>query len=107
MMSEYLSLAGALLAGVAFGGLFFAGLLWTVRRSASAKQPAVWMFGSLILRTGGVLIAFYVVGREDWRRWAACLAGFILARTCVVVLVQAREREFPPVSYTHLTLPDE
>jgi F1F0 ATPase subunit 2 len=95
MMIEYLGLTGALLAGIAVGGLFFAGLLWTVRKSASVKQPAVWLFGSLILRTGGVLTAFYVIGKEDWRRWVACLAGFVLARTCVVLLVRPERRITP------------
>ena len=49
-MNEVLLLALALSAGVLLGGIFFGGLWWTVRKGVSSTQPALWFFGSLLLR---------------------------------------------------------
>ena len=49
-MNEVLTLALALLAGVALGAVFFGGLWWTVRKGVSSKHPALWFLGSLLLR---------------------------------------------------------
>lgn len=70
----------ALLAGMALGVFFFAGLWWTVRKGLVAANPALWFLGSFLLRTGVVLAGFYAVGANDWRRLLAALAGFVLAR---------------------------
>ena len=45
-MNEPLSLVLALITGVVLGAIFFGGLWWTVRKCVSAKQPALWFFGS-------------------------------------------------------------
>ena len=51
------------------GAFFFGGLWWTVRRAISSDQPALWFFGSLLLRMGITLVGFYFVGQEHWERW--------------------------------------
>ena len=71
------------LAGVALAALFFGGLWWTVRLGTSARNPAVWFLGSLLLRMGVVLAGFYLVGGRHWDRLAACLVGFVMARLIV------------------------
>jgi F1F0 ATPase subunit 2 len=93
MMTDTLGLVSAALAGLGLGAMFFGGLWWTVQRTLSAKQPGVWMFGSLTLRVVGVLAGFYAVGRDDWRRWVACLAAFVLVRIVAMRLVARNTRD--------------
>ena len=87
-MSEFLSLAPALAAGLLFGLFFFGGLWWTVVRGVSSQQPAFWCFGSMLLRMSVTLEGFYLVGRENWERWLLCLLGFVLARLVVNWLIR-------------------
>ncbi|MGK0186298.1 MAG: F1F0 ATPase subunit 2 [Verrucomicrobiales bacterium] len=82
-----LTLSGA--AGVVLGAIFFGGLWWTVRRGVTSPRPVAWFFGSLVLRMSVVIAGFYFVGVGDWRRMAACLVGFILARIAVTRLTSA------------------
>lgn len=83
-MSEVLLGAVALLAGLLIGIVFFGGLWWTVRHSVVSAWPAVWFFGSLVLRTAFALGGFYWVSRAaDWRYLVVCLVGFIGARFLV------------------------
>ena len=88
MMHETLRLAPAMVTGVLLGVMFFGGLWWTIRKSVSFKQPALWFLGSLLLRTSLVLAGFYFVGRGHWERLVACLLGFILARFIVMRLTR-------------------
>ena len=83
-MTDFLIMAPAWMAGVGLGAIFFGGLLWTVRKGVSSKQPALWFFGSLLLRTGITLAGFYLVGRGHWERLLVCLLGFIVARLIVM-----------------------
>ena len=82
-MSDAVNLVSAALAGVALGAMFFGGLLWSVRKSLTTRNPAAWLFASLMLRMGLVLVGFYVVARGNGSRWAACVVGFVLARLVV------------------------
>ena len=79
-MNDLVVLAAAAVAGAALGAAFFAGLWWTVRKGLDAQRPALWFFGSLMLRSGLAAAGFYFVGRGHWERMAACLAGFATAR---------------------------
>ncbi len=81
-----LALAGA--AGAGLGAIFFGGLWWTVRKGASSTQPALWFFGSLLLRMSIAVAGFYVVGRGHWERLVVCLVGFVLARMVVTWLAR-------------------
>jgi F1F0 ATPase subunit 2 len=80
-----LGLAGGV--GLLLGAVFFGGLWWTVRTVVSSGRPPAWLAGSLVLRTGIVLVGFYVLGRGDWGRLVACLAGFIVARLLVTGVI--------------------
>jgi F1F0 ATPase subunit 2 len=79
-MSEVASVALSLLAGFLLGGIFFGGLWWTIRKGLSAKSPALLFLGSLLLRTSLTITGFYFVAGADWRRLSACLLGFLIAR---------------------------
>jgi F1F0 ATPase subunit 2 len=88
-MNEFLSLTPALGAGVLLGAFFFGGLWWTVRKGVASQRPALWFFGSMLLRMSITLAGFYFVGRQNWQRWLLCLLGFILARFVVKWLARA------------------
>jgi F1F0 ATPase subunit 2 len=87
-MNETLPLALAWLAGGALGAIFFGGLWWTVRKGVSSPRPALWFFGSLLLRMSIVLAGFYFVSGGQWKRLVACLVGFVIARVVVTWLTR-------------------
>ena len=99
-MNEPLPLLLASAVGLLLGAIFFGGLWWTVRKGLSSRQPALWFFGSMLLRMGIALAGFYFVGRSDWRRLIACLLGFVVAR--FVVTWQTRA----PVENHHSQTPE-
>ena len=92
-MNEALSLAPALATGVLLGVMFFGGLWWTVRKSVSFRQPALFFFCSLLLRMSIALAGFYFVSGGHWERLLVCLVGFVLARLMVTRLTG------PPVEH--------
>ena len=89
-MNENLLLTLAGLAGFLLGMFFFFGLWWTVRKGISSKRPALWFLGSLLLRTGIVLVGFYLISGGRWKRMLACLFGFVIARFIVIFRVRPR-----------------
>ncbi len=99
-MNELLFLVAALAAGLLLGALFFGGLWWTVIRGVSSQRPALWFFGSMLLRISITLAGFYFVGRENWERWLLCLLGLVLARLVVKWLT------CPPVEHHNTRVPE-
>jgi len=92
-MNETLRLAPALVTGVLLGAMFFGGLWWTVRKGVSSQRPALWFFGSLLLRMSIALAGFYFVSGGHWERLLVCLLGFVTARLIVKRLTR------PPVEH--------
>ncbi|HTV30462.1 MAG TPA: ATP synthase subunit I [Xanthobacteraceae bacterium] len=82
-MNEFLFLAPPLAAGLLLGAVFFGGLWWTVIRAFSSQRPALWFFGSMLLRMSITLAGFYFVGGGNWKWCLLCLIGFVLARLVV------------------------
>jgi F1F0 ATPase subunit 2 len=82
-MNDAPALVAASLAGLLLGAIFFGGLWWTVRKGMMSARPALWFFGSLLLRASLVMVGFHFVGQGDWRRLAACLVGFVIARILI------------------------
>ena len=99
-MNEFLFLAPPLAAGLLLGAFFFGGLWWTVIRAVSSQRPALWFFGSMLLRMSITLAGFYFVGGENWERWLLCLLGFVLARIVVKWLTR------PPVEHHNSRAPE-
>jgi F1F0 ATPase subunit 2 len=95
-MHETLTLLLACVAGASLGAMFFGGLWWTIRRSVSSTQPAMWFLGSLLLRTGVVVAGFYFVSRGRWQPLLVCLVGFAIARLTVTWMI--READHAPQS---------
>ena len=102
-MNDALSLAPAMAAGILLGVIFFGGLWWTVRKGFSSKQPALWFFGSLLLRISIALAGFYFVSGGHWARLLVCLLGFILARLIVTRLTgpSVEDRNAPAKEAVH------
>jgi len=92
-MIDLLSLVFALIAGIMLGAIFFGGLLWTVRKGVSAKHPAFWFFGSMLLRTCIVVLGFYFILGDSWQRLLAGLLGFIVARFVVTRLTRIVQQQ--------------
>jgi len=97
-MNETLGLMLAGVAGLLLGGIFFGGLWWTVHKGMSSRRPALLFFASLLLRTGIVVAGFYFVGRGSgqptWQPLLLCLLGFAVARPAVMWLTR-RSGEHP------------
>lgn len=79
-----IALFPALTAGFALGSVYFATLWWTVRQLPTAEQPMRLFVGSLIGRTGLVLVGFYFIMDGHWERILACVVGFTIARFLLV-----------------------
>ena len=90
-MNETLILALAWIAGGALGAIFYGGLWWTIRKGVASTQPALWFFGSLVLRLSIALPGFYFVFGGRWERLVLCLVGFTMARPAVSWLTRATE----------------
>jgi F1F0 ATPase subunit 2 len=82
-MTELPLLSASFLAGAMLGILFFLGLWWTVQKGLASNRPALWFFGSTLLRTGFVIVGFFFISAGDWRRLLICLMGFFIARVLV------------------------
>jgi F1F0 ATPase subunit 2 len=80
---DVLALALAAIAGLLLGAIFFGGLYLTVRQGVSSGSPALWCFGSLVVRMGTALAGFHFVSDGSWQRLVACLLGFVVARLVV------------------------
>jgi len=93
-MNDTGGLVLALVTGVVLGAMFFGGLWWTIQKGMSSTRPALWFFGSLLLRMGIALAGFIVMARGHWERLLLCLLGFIMTRLIVTRLTQMAEK--PP-----------
>jgi len=91
-MNDVATYSLVLLAGILLGTLFFGGLWWTVQKGLTSNNPALWFFGSTLLRMGLALTGFYFVSSGDWRKLLVCLLGFLIARI-VVTRITRTSRE--------------
>lgn len=92
-MIDSLNLTLASIAGMMLGAIFFGGLWWTVRKGVAANHPGLWFSGSMLLRTCIVVLGFYFILGDDWKRLLAGLVGFIVARLIVTRLTRATQRQ--------------
>ena len=90
-MNDILPLVMAGIAGLLLGVLFFGGLWLTVYKGATSERPALWFFGSFILRMSIALSGFYLVSDGHWPRTLTCLLGFALGRIIVIKLTRLPE----------------
>ena len=100
-MNETWILILAGLAGAALGAMFFGGLWWTVQKTVSSQRPALWFFGSFLLRMSLTLAGFYWVAGDQWERLLACLVGFVIARLIILQRTRTAEQPTAPTTEAH------
>ena len=83
-MIEISTLVLPFIAGILLGTIFFGGLWVTVKKLTASKMPALLVLGSFVFRISIVLIGFYFIGSDDWKKLIVCLIGFIVARFAVI-----------------------
>jgi F1F0 ATPase subunit 2 len=97
-MSDALALMLVSIAGLLLGAIFFGGLYLTVRKGISSQSPALWFFGSLVVRMGIALAGFYFVSDGSWQRLMACFLGFVVARLVVTWLTRTAGQQASPAT---------
>ena len=90
-MNESMYRILALMAGMVLGTVFFGGLWLTIRKAATAQNPAVLFLGSFLFRTAITLTGFYYISPGGWQRLLAALFGFIMARLIILRLTKTYE----------------
>jgi F1F0 ATPase subunit 2 len=94
--SDALALVLSGVAGILLGAIFFGGLYLTVRKGVSSPSPALWFFGSLVVRMGIALAGFYFVSDGSCQRLVACFLGFVVARLVVTWLTRPAGQQASP-----------
>jgi len=94
-MIDLVPLGLAFLGGVALGGFYFGSLWLVVRRVRTMRRPGAWLFLSFLGRASVTLVGFYLVMGGRWERIAACLVGFLLARTILIVCLRPAKSAIP------------
>jgi F1F0 ATPase subunit 2 len=102
-MDEMLTLILAWASGMVLGAIFFGGLWWAIGKGIASKQPAVWFFGSLLLRVSIVLVGFYFVGAGNWQRLLLCMLGFFMTKIALICVTctLAKTHAGPPQEVRH------
>ena len=96
-MTDMLTLAFDLTAGLMLGAIFYGGLWWTVRR-VCAGAAGLWLVASFLVRSLVALAGFYAIARATWSGALACLAGFFVARIAVTRFTRLRSAADAPLA---------
>lgn len=73
----------SLLAGGMLGGAFYGGLWFTVRRLPVSRHPALLALASFWSRLALTLIGFVFLMKQGWKYGLTALVGFTLARLAI------------------------
>ncbi len=87
-MNDLVILVVAFLLGGVLGVFYFGGLWLTVKRVPYSKHPKIMMLASFMVRVSALVAAFYVLNRNDWRKWALALLGFMVIRAISLRITQ-------------------
>lgn len=90
-MSEGINLTIAFLAGILLGLMFFGGLWLTVLRIVSSRRPALWLLGSLVVRTAFTISGFYFASNGRLDRLLLCVLGLFVSRIIVMRFTRIQE----------------
>lgn len=83
-MIDLHALLMAFAVGVPAAALFFWGLALGMRKALASSQPALWLFGSFILRSALLVAVAY--GLIQWLQPLSALVGFTLSFMLLRVL---------------------
>ncbi len=84
MDSTILILIGLVGLGFVTGALYFQGLWLTVKGIDAKRAWTARFLGSFVVRASVVVIVFYLLMGNDWRRVFALTLGFLVARHIMV-----------------------
>ena len=71
--------------GFGIGVLYFVGLFKTLDLVVIGKKNLkLWMFVSFLIRSTLLIGVFFLLSKSDWRRVAALVVGFMVARLMMV-----------------------
>lgn len=79
--------------GIMLGCVYFGGLWLTVCRLQHSRQPGLAMLTSLLVRLALVTLGLYLLAGGHWQRYAAALAGLLIARWWWIRRIVPREAE--------------
>jgi len=85
-----MSVALALIAGVVLGVLFYGGLWLTIKRLTTTRHPVLLTLFSFWGRTVGTIAGFLLAMNGQWQNALMCLAGFVIGRLVVSVLLRTK-----------------
>ncbi|WP_367754238.1 ATP synthase subunit I [Flavobacterium sp. WC2430] len=88
-MNDVLQLFFAFTLGIILGGLFFAGLWFTVKKAVQSTIPLVWFGLSFLIRVFILLFGFYSISHTSYPKLIACLLGFITARIIILRMTKS------------------
>ncbi|MDY0235547.1 MAG: ATP synthase subunit I [Gudongella sp.] len=80
-------------AGIILGLLFFGGLYITIQKLETAKNPALIMILSFILRMVVLVISFYFISKSGYKEVLFALAGVILTRFVMTFRMRGEKKE--------------
>ncbi len=84
MNEQSLMLLLAFFWGLVLGGIYFAGLWYSIRLVLNRNHSALWMTVSFLLRNLLVLAGFYWIMDNNWLPLVTSLAGFLLVRSLFI-----------------------
>lgn len=97
MINHAMALTFSLLAGAGLGLLYFLILWATVQRLAEARQPAILMLASLLLRFTLAVVGFFLLARfGGWEQLLLAALGFTALRLFMVRRLQPLVLEKAP-----------
>ncbi|MCQ8130986.1 ATP synthase subunit I [Methylomonas rivi] len=77
--------------GIMLGCVYFGGLWLTIRQMPHSRQPGLAMLVSLLIRLALVALGLYLLADGHWQRYAAALAGLLIARWWWIRRIAPRE----------------
>jgi F1F0 ATPase subunit 2 len=92
-MNDIIYMTLVFIAGFGLGTFFFGVLWFTVKKAVTAKVPAIWFFGSFILRVSIVMLGFYGISPGGWQPLSISVVGFIVARFVVVYFTKSIDKK--------------
>jgi F1F0 ATPase subunit 2 len=92
-MNDIAYLITVFIGGLIMGTLYFGGLWFTVKKTLSLKNTALWIIGSYFLRISITMVGFYYLASSSWQRLLICLLGFIVARYIVVSFTKSIDKK--------------
>jgi len=93
MKGDIVNILIPFIAGTAAGIFNYTGLWLTVCKMPEVKRPLLLVSSSFILRTGLILVIFYLVIQGSWQKMVICLVGFLLTRIFFIRYFRPRKQK--------------